>query len=231
MNRDVDPHLRLQRFLARCGAGSRRACDELIGAGRVKVNGVPAVPGSKADPSRDIVELDGRRLSPAPERTVVLHKPAGVTSSRRDPHAARCVADLLPADGMPLFPVGRLDRDTEGVLILTNDGALAHALAHPSHEVERVYEAEVEGVPSADDLRRLVEGIPSEGQILIADRVHRLQDARSGRSVVELVLHQGRKREVRRMLSRIGHPVVRLVRTRFGPVGLGTLRPGAWREA
>ena len=227
--------------MARCGVASRRACDDLIAAGRVRVNGVVAAPGARVDSSRDSVELDGRPLRPAPIRTLVLHKPPGVTSSRRDRHADRCVIDLVPRESGALFPVGRLDRDTEGVLILTNDGALAHVLAHPSYEVERVYRAEVEGTPSAAELGRLLEGVPCEGETLVADRVRLLGDRlgadgtaggpdRAGGSVVEVVLHQGRKREVRRMLRRIGHPVVRLVRTRFGPVSLGDLPRGACRE-
>jgi 23S rRNA pseudouridine2605 synthase len=220
---------RLQRALARAGFGSRRACEEVIDAGRVEVNGRVATLGDRVDPERDEVRVDGRRVGVDPGlRHLALHKPRGVTTTMRDPHAERDLRGLLPK-GPRVFPVGRLDRDTEGLLLLTNDGDLAHRLAHPRHGVEKEYLAEVEGTPTARQLGRLRRGVSLE------DGVARALEARAAgrsgaRGAVRLVLAEGRKREVRRMLDAVGLPVRRLVRTRVGPVRLGRLRPGEVRE-
>jgi 23S rRNA pseudouridine2605 synthase len=220
---------RLQRALARAGFGSRRACEELIIAGRVEIAGRQASLGDRVDPARDEVRVDGRRVSVDPGlRYLVLHKPRGVTTTMRDPHAERDLQRFLPK-GPRVFPVGRLDRETEGLLLLTNDGALAHRLAHPRHEVEKEYLAEVDGIPTKRQLGRLRRGVSLE------DGLARALDARAagrtvGRGAVRLVLGEGRKREVRRMLGEVGLPVRRLVRTRVGPVRLGRLRPGELRE-
>jgi 23S rRNA pseudouridine2605 synthase len=223
------PEERLQRALARAGFGSRRACEELIAGGRVEVNGRVATLGDRVDPQRDEVRVDRRRISVDPGlRYLALHKPRGVTTTLRDPHAERDLRGLLPR-GPRVFPVGRLDRDTEGLLILTNDGDLAHRLAHPRHGVEKEYLAEVDGMPTARQLGRLRRGV------LLEDGPARAVQARAvGRSgprgAVRLVLTEGRKREVRRLLEAVGLPVRRLVRTRVGPIRLGGLGPGDLRD-
>jgi 23S rRNA pseudouridine2605 synthase len=220
---------RVQRALARAGFGSRRACEGLIAAGRVEVAGRVATLGDRVDPERDEVRVDGRRINVDPGmRYLVLHKPRGVTTTMRDAHAERDLRRFLPR-GPRVFPVGRLDRETEGLLLLTNDGDLAHRLAHPRHAVEKEYLAEVNGSPTQRQLGRLRRGVALE------DGVARALEARAagrsgGRGAVRLVIAEGRKREVRRMLDAVGLPVRRLVRTRVGPVRLGRLRPGELRE-
>jgi len=220
---------RLQRSLARAGFGSRRACEELIAAGRVEVNGRRASLGDRVDPSKDEVRVDGAKVNVDPAlRTFVLHKPRGVTTTLRDAHAERDLTSLLPKD-VRVFPVGRLDRDTEGLLLLTNDGDLAHRLTHPRYEIQKEYLAEVDRPPSNRQLSRLRRGVELE------DGIARAADARSaggtkGRGGVRLVMVEGRKREVRRMLDAVGLPVRRLVRVRVGPIRLGGLRAGELRE-
>ena len=219
---------RLQRSLARAGFGSRRACEELIRAGRVSIDGRVAALGDRVDPARQTVAVDGHRVSVDPElRYFLLHKPTGVTTTLADPHAERDLTEFLP-DGGRVFPVGRLDRDTEGLLILTNDGDLANRLLHPRHEVEREYLAEVEGVPGDRDLARLRAGVELEDGPARAISA-RVAGTSGERGAVRLVLTEGRKREVRRMLAAIGFPVRRLVRLRFGPLRLGDLAPGERR--
>jgi len=208
---------------------SRREADALIRAGRVRVNGrVSRELGTRVDPRRDRIQVDGRALPRAARRkSYVVYKPRGVVTTTRDPGARRTVLDLVP-DGRRLFPVGRLDAPSEGLLLLTNDGATAHALLHPSFGVERTYRVSVEGRVRAEALRRMAAGIEVEGERLVADRV-RLLESETERSVLEVVLVQGRKRQIRRMLAALGHPVRRLVRTGFGPLRLRGLRPGEWR--
>jgi 23S rRNA pseudouridine2605 synthase len=223
------PVERLQRSLARAGFGSRRACEELIAAGRIQINGAVASLGDRVDPASDEVRVDGRRISVDPElRYFALHKPRGVTTTLRDRHAERDLTLLLPR-GARVFPVGRLDRETEGLLLLTNDGSLAHRLTHPRYGIEKEYLAEVDRVPSKRQLARLRRGVELE------DGVARAVDARSAggsgdRGGVRLVMVEGRTREVRRMLDAVGLPVRRLVRTRVGPVRLGRMRPAELRE-
>jgi 23S rRNA pseudouridine2605 synthase len=220
---------RLQRTLARAGFSSRRGSEELIKAGRVEVNGRLAELGDRVDPERDEVRVDGRRVSVDPGlRYVALHKPKGVTTTMRDRHAERDLRDFLPK-GPRVFPVGRLDRDTEGLLLLTNDGDLAHRLAHPRHGVEKEYLAEVDGSPTAARIGRLRRGVELD------DGVAKAVDARSvgrsgGRFAVRIVMTEGRKREVRRMLEAVGLPVRRLIRTRVGPVRLGRMKAGELRD-
>jgi 23S rRNA pseudouridine2605 synthase len=223
------PVERLQRSLARAGFGSRRACEELIAAGRVEINGRAATLGDRLDPTVDQVRVDGSKVNVNPElRTFALHKPRGVTTTMRDPHAERDLSGFLPK-GVHVFPVGRLDRDTEGLLLLTNDGSLAHRLTHPRYAIEKEYLAEVNRPPSSRQLARLRRGVELD------DGTARAVDARSaggaaGRGGVRLVMIEGRKREVRRMLDAVQLPVRRLVRVRVGPIRLGTLRPGDVRE-
>jgi pseudouridine synthase len=223
------PVERLQRSLARAGFGSRRACEEVITAGRVEINGRVATLGDRLDPTVDEVRVDGSKVNVDPElRTFALHKPRGVTTTMRDPHAERDLTGFLPK-GVHVFPVGRLDRDTEGLLLLTNDGSLAHRLTHPRYAIEKEYLAEVGRPPSQRQLARLRRGVELD------DGTARAVDARSaggagGRGGVRLVMIEGRKREVRRMLDAVELPVRRLVRVRVGPIRLGKLGPGEVRE-
>ena len=229
------PVERLQRSLARAGFGSRRACEEVIAAGRVQINGTVATLGDRLDPAVDEVRVDGSKVNVDPElRTFALHKPRGVTTTMRDPHAERDLTGFLPK-GVHVFPVGRLDRDTEGLLLLTNDGSLAHRLTHPRYAIEKEYLAEVGKPPSNRQLSRLRRGVELD------DGTAKAVDARSaggaggrggaaGRGGVRLVMVEGRKREVRRMLDAVELPVRRLVRVRVGPIRLGKLGPGEVRE-
>jgi 23S rRNA pseudouridine2605 synthase len=220
---------RLQRALARAGFGSRRSSEDLIREGRVTVNGVPATLGDKVDPGRDHVAVDGHLVSTDPSlRYFAFHKPSGVTTTMRDPHATSDLRGFLPA-GARVFPVGRLDRDTEGLLLLTNDGELANRLTHPRHGVEKEYLVEVEGSPSERHLGRLRRGVQLDDGPARAISV-RTAGRADGRGALRLVMGEGRKREVRRMLAAVGLPVRRLVRVRVGPVRLGRLPAGEVRE-
>jgi 23S rRNA pseudouridine2605 synthase len=215
---------RLQKVLARTGIGSRRVCEDLIAEGRVTVNGDVAGLGRRVDPEVDRVEVDGVPLS-VREGLVhyLLNKPAGVVTTASDPQGRPTVVQLVPPEPR-VFPVGRLDADTEGLLLLTNDGDLTHRLTHPSFGVEKEYLALVEGTPSAGDLRRLREGIELDDGVTAPARAS-LQPPSS----LTLVIHEGRNRQVRRMCEAIGHPVQRLVRVRVGPIADRRLAPGAWR--
>jgi 23S rRNA pseudouridine2605 synthase len=215
--------VRLNAWLARAGVASRRGADELIKAGRVTVNGEPGRLNTFVE-SRDTVELDGRPLRRQQLAYVLLHKPQGVVTTARDPQGRPTVVGLV---GHPLriVPVGRLDVDTTGALLLTNDGELAHRLAHPRYEVDKVYVAEVEGDPSPETLAALESGIELDDGRTATARARRLGPGR-----VELVLHEGRKHQVKRMLAAVGHSVRRLHRIRYGPLTLEGLAPGDWRE-
>ena len=215
--------MRLNAWLARAGVASRRKADELIKAGRVTVNGEPGQLNTFVGADDD-VRLDGEPLAKQKVAYVLLHKPRGVVTTASDPQGRRTVVDLV-GHGSRVVPVGRLDVDTTGALLLTNDGDLAHRLAHPRYGVEKVYDAEVEGEPSDETLRRLAEGVELEDGATAPARVRRLGPGR-----VELVLHEGRNRQVRRMLDAVGHPVRRLHRSAYAGLTLGGLEPGAWRE-
>jgi 23S rRNA pseudouridine2605 synthase len=215
--------MRLNAYLARAGVASRRGADELIKTGRVTVNGAPGELGTFVERGDD-VRLDGRALGAQRLRHVLLNKPRGTITTARDPQGRPTVVELVGGD-VRVVPVGRLDRDTTGVLLLTNDGRLAHRLAHPRYEVEKVYAADVEGEPDNGDLRALAEGVELEDGTTAPARVRRL-----GPSRLELVLHEGRNRQVRRMLEAVGHPVVKLRRARYAGLGTGRLRPGEYRE-
>ncbi len=222
---------RLQRYLARAGLGSRRSCETLILEGRVRVNGRVALKlGTKVSPGVDEVTCDGTRVAP-PENLVylLLHKPAGVLTSLSDPRGRPVIPDYLPQRGLPrLFPVGRLDYQTEGLVLLTNDGALAHALMHPRFEVEKEYLAKVRGCPTPADLARLKAGVVSEGDRLRATEAS-IPTPGVGSAWLKLVVREGRYHEIRRMCDAIGHPVLRLRRIRLGPIVLGKLPKGSWR--
>ncbi len=228
---DVPGGVRLQKVLAAAGVGSRRHCEELIGAGRVEVDGqVVRRFGARVDPSSAIIRVDGKRI-PASEKLMylALNKPAGVLSTMSDDRGRRTIADLLPDRAERLFHVGRLDYDTEGLILLTNDGELAHRLAHPRYGVLKTYLAEVTGPLPRDLGRRLLTGVELDDGIVIADRFKVIERAGS-RVLVEVTLHEGRKHVVRRMFETVGHPVSRLVRTQVGPVSLGSLRPATSRR-
>ena len=227
--------VRLQKLLSAAGVASRRAAEQLVADGRVTVNGrAVREPGARADPASDDVRVDGRRIARRVRRRyVVLHKPRGYVTTRSDPHRRKTVLDLIPDVREYIYPVGRLDYDSEGLLLLTNDGELAAVLTHPRHGVARVYEATVRGVPSSTRLRRLACGVEMDGRSTAAAEVRMLRagpPGRAGEALVRIVIREGRNRQVRRMFDAIGHPVRRLRRTRLGPISLRGLRPGAARD-
>ena len=216
---------RLQKVLARVGIGSRRVCEDLIAEGRVLVDGETAVLGRRVDPETALIEVDGAPVGVRPDLVhYVLNKPAGVVTTADDPQGRPTVVGLVPNEPR-VFPVGRLDVDTEGLLLLTNDGELAHRLTHPSYGVEKEYVAEVEGLPTRAVLRRLREGVELDDGPTAPARATLVDP-----SVVRLTIHEGRNRQVRRMCEAVGHSVVRLIRTRIGPLADRSLAPGAWRE-
>jgi len=219
------------------GVASRRAADQLMEQGRVEINGkVVTALGTKIDPEADEIRVDGRRLRQAPERRYLLmNKPAGVMSTRSDPQRRKTVIDVLTSAGVTgfFYPVGRLDYDSEGLLILTNDGAFAERLSHPRYGVPRTYEAKVEGIPDERDLGRLRRGIVVDERRTQPARVHLLRSTpakRGPQSVIEITIHEGRNRQVRKMCDAIAHPIVTLRRTRFGPIADARLAPGAVRD-
>jgi 23S rRNA pseudouridine2605 synthase len=222
--------MRLQRILAAAGLCSRREAESWLVAGRVRVNGAVGRLGESADPARDVIEVDGRRIGAEPLVYWVANKPRGLLTTRRDPEGRRTVLSLLPS-GLPrLFPVGRLDADTEGLVLLTNDGALAHRLLHPSLGSEREYHVTVRGRVTVETLRRLERGIVLDDGPTAPSRVAGVRFAAgAGATCFELVLTEGRKRQIRRTLAALGHPVLALVRTRMGTLRLGRLAGGEAR--
>jgi len=215
--------VRLNAYLARAGVSSRRGADELIKAGRVRVNGEPGELNTYVR-AHDTFELDGRPVEKQALVYLLLHKPGGVVTTARDPHGRPTVVGLVPPDPR-VVPVGRLDADTTGALLLTNDGPLAHRLAHPRYEVDKVYEAEVEGDPDEEALARLREGVELDD-----GRTAPAQARRLGGGRVQLVVHEGRKHQVKRMLEAVGHPVRRLHRSDYAGLDLDGIEPGEWRE-
>jgi 23S rRNA pseudouridine2605 synthase len=215
--------MRLNAYLARAGVASRRSADELIKAGRVRVNGEPGQLNTFVE-SRDRVEVDGRRVELQRLAYILLNKPSGVVTTARDPQRRRTVVELVPRDPR-VVPVGRLDADTTGALLLTNDGPLAHRLAHPRYGVEKVYQVDVEGDPPEEVLRRLCEGVELDDGLTAPARARRLARGR-----IELAIHEGRNRQVRRTLEAVGHPVRRLHRIAYAGLTLEGLEPGRWRE-
>lgn len=214
--------VRLNQFLARAGVASRRGADDLVRAGRVRVNGAPGTLQTVVS-GADAVEVDGRRVTLAPPAHVLLYKPAGVVSTARDPQGRPTVVSLVPP-GPRVVPVGRLDADTTGALLLTNDGQLAHRLAHPRYGVEKTYVADVAGHPTAAVVRRLARGVELDDGPTAPARARLLAPSR-----IELVLHEGRNRQVRRMCEAVGHPVRRLHRSGYAGLGLDGLAPGESR--
>jgi pseudouridine synthase len=227
---DAPTGVRLARFMAACGVASRRACEELIRAGLVRVNDTPVLtPACTVVPGRDHIEYRGATLEQQPAIWLLLNKPTGYTCSAHDEHAAKLIFELIPAHFGRLFSVGRLDRDSEGLIVLTNDGDLAQALAHPSRRVPKTYYVEARGRLGAAGLARLRQGITDAGEFLRPLTVTPQADA-AGLTCLRLVLEDGRKREVRRLCAAVGLTVVRLRRERLGPLCLGSLPAGQFRR-
>jgi 23S rRNA pseudouridine2605 synthase len=221
---------RLQKIIAEMGIASRRKAEELITEGRVKVNGKVAVIGMKADPARDHIKVDGKLLV-TPEKKVyfIFNKPRGVVTSLSDPEGRPTVNDFLRRIKERVFPVGRLDYDSEGMLILTNDGDFAHAILHPSKKIPKTYLVKVKGVLQEEDLERLRKGIRLERSVTAPAKVKRLRKTEQN-SWIEMTIHEGKKRQIRRMLERVGHPVMRLMRIRIDGLEMGDLKPGMLRH-
>lgn len=216
---------RLQKVLAVRGWGSRRVCEDMISDGRVTVNGEVAVLGRRVDTDHDLVEVDGVPIGVKPGLVYyLLNKPEGVVTTAHDPQGRPTVVEIVPTEPR-VYPVGRLDVGTEGLLLLTNDGDLAHRLAHPSHGVEKEYLAEVDGAPNAGAVRRLRDGVELEDGTTAPAKV-----SQPSPGVLRITIHEGRNRQVRRMCEAVGHPVQRLVRVRIGPLRDAQLKPGEWRE-
>ena len=227
--------VRLQKLIATAGVASRRAAETLMREGRVTVNGtVVATLGARANPETDDIRVDGRRVSlGGTRRYLLLNKPRGVVTTRDDPQRRRTVMDLLSGVRESVYPVGRLDYDSDGLLLLTNDGDLAARLTHPRHGLERVYEAWVRGVPDATALKRLARGVMLDGRRTAPATVSLVRAGRGlhgNRAVVRIIITEGRKRQVRHMCEAIGHPVMRLRRVRIGPIQDKALRPGQLRD-
>ena len=219
----------MQKAIARSGLMSRRAAEEAIKAGRVLVNGEPIVLGDRVDVDQDTVTIDGVPTPVDPDlQTYLLNKPLGVISTADDPQGRATVVDLIDAT-VRLYPVGRLDADSEGLLLVSNDGELTNRVTHPGFGITKTYLAMVEGAPTPAAVRRLTEGVELEDGPARA-RAARVVDAHGDRALVEMVMLEGRNREVRRMLEAIGHPVTRLVRTAIGPITDPDLAPGKWRR-
>lgn len=221
---------RLQKVLAGAGVASRRASEELIVAGRVSVDGrVVTRLGTRVDPSSARIEVDGRRIAVSPDyEYILLNKPAGIVTSAKDPHGRTTVVDLVRSS-VRLFPVGRLDADTQGLVLLTNHGELAHRLTHPRFQIQRVYIAEVRGSPASEVLERLLRGVRLEDGYARAVQARVIETGRA-RAQLEITMTEGRKHEVRRMLLAVGHPVTQLARTRYGPLGIRGLASGTSRR-
>jgi 23S rRNA pseudouridine2605 synthase len=228
---DDDGLIRLQKLLAQSGVASRRKCEELMLAGLVEVDGeVVTRLGTKVDPTTAVIRVEGKRLPPVSTHVyLVLNKPRGVVSTMSDPEGRRTLSDFVGERPERLFHVGRLDTDTEGLILLTNDGDFAQRVAHPSYELDKTYVAEVDGVVAKATVRRLLAGVTLEdGPVAVS--AARIVSTGADRSIVEVVIHEGRNRIVRRLLDEVGHPVRRLTRTAIGPVLLRGLKPGALRE-
>ena len=225
--------IRLQKILSQAGVSSRRAAEKLMAEGRVSVNGKTIFElGTKADPATDDIRVDGRRIKAAErQRYILLNKPRGYVTTRSDEKRRKTVLNLLDGVREYVYPVGRLDYDTEGLLLLTNDGELAARLTHPRHEVERTYEARVAGMPDERALERLRKGVPLDGRrTQPADVILVNRDRRDADGVLLMTIREGRIRQVRRMCEAVGHPVQRLKRTRIGPISDRKLPVGAWRD-
>jgi len=220
---------RIQKIIARAGVCSRRKAEEYIAAGRVTVDGKVIIrPGLKVDPKQSSISVDGKSISQEKKIYILLHKPPGYVTTMSDPQGRPIVTDLLTGIKHRVFPVGRLDLDSEGALILTNDGALGNKILHPRYEVNKTYEATIRGIPKAAGLKQLEQGIILEGQKTWPAQLRILQ-RKKGTTTIEVIIHEGKKRQVRKMFQAIGHPVLRLKRTAYGGLKLGTLGLGKYR--
>ncbi len=225
----MNPLPRLQKVLAEMGLASRRQAEEMIRHGRVMVNGRAARIGEKVDPSRDHIKVDGRKFTfPSEKMYLLLHKPKNTVTTREDPEGRPTVLGLVKERGVRLFPVGRLDYDAEGFLLLTNDGDLAHRLSHPSFRIPRTYWVKVKGKPAAEEIRKLTRGISLEDGPTAPCRITALRETREN-AWMEMTLHEGRNRQVKRMWEKIGYPVLKLKRISFAGLALGNLQPGEHR--
>ena len=223
------PLVRLQKFLAEAGVASRRHCEQLIEAGKVSVNNqTVCILGTKIDPERDRVLVDGQPVARKGKIYIALNKPSGVLCTNQDTHHRKRAVDLLPRSLPRLYTVGRLDKDTEGLLLLTNDGTFSLRLTHPRYKMSKTYLVEVEGELNNAEIARLLGGVRSEGDMLRAERVFAVRTLKKA-TELRLILSEGKKRQIRRMMSGIGHPVKRLVRLAIGPIELGDLAISQWR--
>ncbi|XEC92791.1 pseudouridine synthase [Paenibacillus tarimensis] len=223
---------RLQKILAQAGVASRRKCEELIEAGQVQVNGKTVTTlGAKANPAEDVITVNGKPIRSEKKLYLMLNKPKGVITSAKDPEGRKVVSDFLPGIKERVYPVGRLDYDTEGLLLLTNDGEFANLLTHPKHHVPKTYLATVKGVPHGTSLEKLAQGIQLEdGMTAPAEVEYHDVDPEKKQSTITITIHEGRNRQVRRMFDAISHPVIRLKRIRFGELGLQNLKRGTYRH-
>lgn len=225
----MEEKIRLQKYIAQCGIASRRHAEELIKAGRVRVNGVKVTEMGTLVSNQDKVEVDGKRIKKEKRLVyIMLNKPAGYVSTVSDPEGRKTVLDLIEGVEERIYPVGRLDYDTTGLLILTNDGDFAYSSTHPGQETKKTYIAEVSGLPSNDTLRTLRKGVFLDGKATSPAEVE-VVEIRDKSSVLKIVIHEGRKRQVKRMCEAVGHPVLKLERTAIGKLTLGSLRPGEWK--
>jgi len=221
--------MRLQKYLSRCGIASRRHAEEMIRAGRVRVNGVTVTEMGVTVSPGDLVECDGKPVMPVENPVyIMLNKPAGYVTTVSDPQGRKTVMDLVAGAGERVYPVGRLDYDTEGLLILTNDGDSAYRSTHPRHRVSKTYIAEVEGEPSREALQKLRDGVMLDGRLTMPAKVELLRQKKR-RAVLRITIHEGRNRQIRRMCEAVGHPVRSLKRVAIGGLRLGSLKPGEWR--
>ena len=222
---------RLQKFMAEAGVASRRASEELIRQGRVTVNGERAMLGMRIDPARDVVVCDGKRLSGREAHVVILlYKPRGVVCTSSDPEGRKTVQDCVSEIPQRLYNVGRLDINSEGLLLMTNDGALAQRLTHPRYGVEKTYYAVCDGKLAASEIALLVNGVMLEDGMTAPARVENVRTTQRGDTAFSITIHEGRNRQIRRMLEAVGHRTLRLKRERLGPLTLGNLQPGQWRR-
>ena len=222
---------RLQKFMSRHGLASRRACEEIIASGKVKVNGkIVTTPGTLVDPAKVRVEVDGRRLVATEQKVyILLNKPRGYLSTVKDPRGRKIVTDLLKDVKERVYPVGRLDYDSEGLLLLTNDGELAYWLTHPGHSVPKTYKVRIKGIPTRKELETLAEGVMLEDGVTAPAEIS-LIDQYEGNALLEVTISEGRNRQIRRMMETVGHEVLRLKRTRVGSLSLGDLKSGRYRH-
>lgn len=222
--------LRLQKYMAQAGVASRRESEKIILEGRVMVNGeIVKRLGTKVDSKKDIIKVDGKRIQLEREKIyLMLNKPKGYVTTLKDKHSERIVLDLIPSIEERVFPVGRLDADTTGLLLMTNDGDLAYRLTHPSYEVPKIYIAEVKGIPNSKKLHRFRKGLKIDGR-MTAEAYVKVLEKRKGSSILKISIHEGRNRQVRKMCKQIGHPVINLKRVGIGNLKLGNLKLGEWR--